>query len=160
MRISLTGTDMAPGRVIVMSLIYVHINHRGTQTDVPDSCLRAAITIRKETAMTGHPSCTQHRARGFYSSCTLGVKQLKLSYSGLLQPAGIFDVSTQEACPRVNNSCTAGEPLCRVSRAGRCSFLVRQPGAIAIGLSPALPFPPPKAQRKEFDSHGDIQSME
>lgn len=81
-----------------------------------------------------------------------GHETVKQSYSELLQPEGVFDVRTQETCPRVNNSCTAGEPFCRLGPSGRCSFLVREPGAIAMGLSP-------RAQLNQLNSHGDALSV-
>ena len=54
----------------------VNIDHRGAWRDGPDSFWGVEIRIRKKTTITGHPLCSQHCGRGFWSSCRLGTKQL------------------------------------------------------------------------------------
>lgn len=89
-----------------------NIKHRGTWRDGPDVSLGVESRIRKKTTMTGHPLNSQPCGRGFCSPLKTGPETVKLSNSE--QPAGLFDVTAQEAYPRVNNSCTAGEPFLQV----------------------------------------------
>lgn len=99
--------------------------------------------------------------QGLLQLMQTGHETVKLSNPELLQPVGIFDVTAQEAYPRVNNSCTAGEPFFRLNPVWKLLFSCqRARGNSYLPSLPTLPFPhreQSKGSSAPMETHGKEQ---
>lgn len=114
---SLAGIEMAPARVVVMTLYRLSATSTtGVFKEMAFIPFGEKIRIRKKTTITGHLLHAQHCVRGFCSSCRLGMKQLNCQIQSFCsQREYLMFLPAQEACPRVKNSCTTGELFCRLN---------------------------------------------